>query len=759
MAPIVISAQDKKPKVALVLSGGGAKGLAHIATLQALDSLGIVPDLIVGTSMGSIVGGLYAIGYSGDSIAKIALTTNWDKIFSGDVSLLDVGVEEKSEFKRYLIEFDWKNGKPKLKSSLINDQNLREFLSLLVFPAYQINDFDKLSIPYRAIATDIVNGKEVVLGKGSLAMALRSSMSIPSIFSPVPYENTLLVDGGVLNNFPVDVAKSMGADIIIGSDVGGGMVPKEKLDNIATLIFQTGMLSSNLKNPVNRELCDILIDNVPHLTYSTGDFTNSSEIYEEGKIAVNMNIAALSELAEKIKKYKQRTHQLPFTPPTVNIDTIIFSDISDANMDLVRARTNIQPHKEYQPSELIEGIDRAMGTNIFNQITYNPVLIDGKFGFELKGFEKARHQSKVALHYDTFRGVGLFLNYTSRNVIGNASRFLVSIDVAEQPGYRVQYQKNFGELKNMWWRSEVLGQRLLQDFYQSGEKIDDLKYKYFQFDNQFNKNINSLQSYAGIGINYENTNLKPTSDPDIVDNVFSLNNYNFKNVEIYLHYNYNTQNLVFFPTKGMFINARISRSFYHEADILFSDETIPEIKGPTNGFTKLGLSIDKRISFNKKITGILGAKSAFIFADDLKPDEVSFLEYGYGGSYSLGGYLIRPRKDDYVFPGLNEGELVANQFMMINLGIQFQTMSNLFLTPHFHIASVGFDNFDEYIKDAFNPKGNWQDLTETSTLMSGGITASYHSLLGPINFDVSYVNNIKKVRVFFGIGIQFNRSH
>jgi len=757
--PQLIISQDKKPKVALVLSGGGAKGLAHIPTLQLLDSLGIVPDLIIGTSMGSIVGGLYAIGYSGDSIASIAKTANWDELFGGGVSLRDVGVEEKSEFNRYLIEVNWKKGKPKLKSALINDQNLREFISLLTYPAYNINDFDDLAIPFRAMATDIVNGKEVILENGSLSMALRASMSIPSIFRPVPYKNTLLVDGGVLNNFPTDVAKSMGADIIIGSDVGGGMAPKEKLDNIATLIFQAGMLSSNLKNPPNRKLCDILIDNVPHITYSTGDFTKGAEIYEEGKIAANQNRSALIALSEKLKKYDQRDHKLPVVPKSIVLDTVIFKDISEENMSLVRSRTNIEPHKEYTPEEIIEGINRAMGTNLFEQITYNPVLDDGKKGLQINGFEKAHHQSKVSIHYDTYRGVGLILNYTSRNVIGRASRFFFFFDVAEQPGFRVQYQKNFGKQKNWWWRSELLGQKLTQNFYISGEKVDDLKYGYIKFDNEYNRNIDPLKSYAGIGVNYEKTRLRPTSNPEIIENIFDLNDYQFRNIEIYGHFVYNSMDLVFFPTKGTLFDVKLGRSIYHEIELDFTDEETQDIDGSTNGFTKLAINFEKRIAFRKKITGIIGAKTGFIFMDELNSEDVSFIDYGFGGSYSLGGNLIRPRKDDYLFPGLNEGELIVTQFMMLNLGIQFTPLKNAYITPHFHIASVGFGDFDDYIKDSFSPKGDWVEGLETSLLYSGGLTFSYKSILGPINFDVSYVNDIKQLRVFFGVGIQFNRSN
>ncbi|MGB3344157.1 MAG: patatin-like phospholipase family protein [Aequorivita sp.] len=274
---------DKKPKVALVLSGGGAKGLAHIPTLQVLDSLGIVPDLIVGNSMGSIMGGLYAMGYSGDSIVNIVKQTYWDELMGGAVTLRNVGAEEKAEFNQYFIELDWVHGKLKMGNFLVNDQGLREFLTVLTFPVYEINDFDELAIPFRAVATDIVQGKELIMDKGSLALAMRTSMSIPGVFQAVSYEETLLVDGGLLNNFPADVAKNMGADIIIGSDVGDEPFTKKSLEYLPTLMSQTTMLNSNIKRPQNRALCDILIDHSGKLSYSAADFDKALILYEDGK--------------------------------------------------------------------------------------------------------------------------------------------------------------------------------------------------------------------------------------------------------------------------------------------------------------------------------------------------------------------------------------------------------------------------------------------------------------------------------------------
>jgi len=748
-----------KPKVAVVLSGGGAKGVAHISLLQALDSLGIVPDLIIGTSMGSVVGGFYAMGYSGDSIAAITKNAKWDELLGGKTSLNDVSIEEKSEFGKYLINLDLIKGKPKASSSLLNDQHLREFLSLYTYPVYNVHDFDSLSIPYRSMTTDIVNGKEVLLKDGGLNVAMRASMSIPSIFRPVPYKDVLLVDGGILNNFPTDVAKEMGADIIIGSDVGGGMKPKEELEGITTILFQTAMLTSNIKNPASRALCDILIDHLPNLTYSTGDFANSKEIYEEGKIGTSQKLGELVALSKELKKYKQREHNLPGLNKTFVLDTVVFKDVSKEHLKLVKARTDIEPNKEYEIQDLIDGINRAMGTTLFNQITTKAIRVDEKLGLELTGFEKSNHQVKASLHFDTYRSIGLILNYTGRNVIGKSSRLLATADIAVQPRLRLQYQKHLGPKKSWWWRSEALGEFLEQKIFLDGKFADEMIYRYFQFDNEINKNLNSLTSYVGLGLNFENTHIKPKVDPEVNENVLLLEKYHFNNIEVGFHYTFNSLSTAFYANKGTFFKAKLARSLYNDLDLKFSDKALTEVNGGTNGFTKLSLEFEKRIQLKEKIVVIIGATTGFIIEDHLTSEDVSFEEYGYASKFFLGGNLLSPRESSYVFPGLHEDELNVNQFIKLNLAFQFNPINNIFLTPHFNFASVGFNDFEEYIKDAFSPKGNWAEQFETSDLISFGATASYNSYLGPVNFDVSWVNDINKVRVFFSIGLQLNISN
>ena len=747
--------QNKKPKVALVLSGGGAKGIAHIPVIQALDSLGIVPDLVIGTSMGSVVGGLYAMGYSGDSIAKIANSARWDELLGGKVSLNNVSVEEMGEFSRYLIDIDVKNYKPVIKSSLLNDQNLREFISLITYPAYNVSNFDKLPIPYRAVATDILNGKTVILGEGSIGLAMRASMSIPGVFKPVPYQNTILVDGGMLDNFPTDIAKNMGADIIIGSDVGDDKVTIEKLENLSTLIFQSTMLTSNLKNEKNKKLCDILFSHYPNLTYSTGDFNASKEIYKEGKIATNQNIPALVALAEKLKAFPTTKPQLPIIDRGFVLDTIIYNNFSRANLELVKKRADLETNNKYTIEDIAEGIRKAMGTNLFNQINYTTFSKDNKTHLQLNASEYYKSQMKASLHFDTFRGFGAIINYTGRNLLGESSRILVTGDIAQQPRIRLQYQKIFGQEKNWWWRSEAYAQRLTQDVFIQRKKADNLQFNAFHFENQINRNINSLKNYFGFGLNYHYTHLRPKTDPSF-NTIFTLRSYYLNQIEMDVHYHTDNLNKVFFASTGNKLQIALSRSIRQDVDINYANNSAQNYSGNLNPFTKINLNYENRIPIKNKVL-IMEASAGLLFEDKIQSNQISTAQFGYASKYFIGGYTPNPLKNSTTFAGLQENELNVSQFIKVNLSLQTNLASKIYLIPHIDVAAVGFQDFNDFKRNFYAPKGKWQDQDATSILLSSGATISYNTFLGPIIFDTSWVNN-NKLKLFFSIGLLFNPS-
>ena len=749
-----LNSQNKKPKVALVLSGGGAKGVAHIPTLQALDSLGIVPDLVVGNSMGSIVGGLYAMGYSGNDIAEIVKTADWDKLIGGGLSLDNVSNEEKSEFGQYVLNVDLIKKKLKINSFILNDQYLRTFIVSQTYPVYDVTDFDALSIPFRAIATDIVAGKEVILDSGSLALAMRASMSIPAVFSAVPYNNTLLIDGGILNNFPVDVAKNMGMDFIIGSDVGNGMLDIDKLDNLEALLFQAGMLASNVKNPENRKLCDILINHGPHITHGTSDFNKANAIYTEGKIALIDAIPKLIALSDTLRDYRQRERYLPNVKDTIVLNSVLFEGVSEDNLNLIKSRSGLFKKSEFNKTDVVKGINRAMGTSLFSQIEFGFIKEQEETVLKIKAKERSGQQLKLAVHYDNDQDTGLILNYTARNILGNASRSLITLDVSKNPKLRLQHQNILGQNKNWWWRSEAFGSNYKQGLFLSGFQVDEINYRFLNLSSQLNRNIDALKSYVGVGIAYENSNLKPTLPPELISDELRLKKYNYQTVLLNASYRYNSLNSPYFPTSGSSMAITYKASIDNTVD-LKTTANDSEFSSELNNYHKFILDASTRIPINSKTTAIAGMTSAFIFEDDLAENESSFLDFGIGIQYFLGGNTLLARSDTFLMPGLKEGEAYASQITKLNIGLQYELQKKLFLTPHLDVAVFGTQSFSDYLDNFGKSTSNWSETITNGFILSSGLTASYNSILGPIHIDASFVNGLDKVRFFVGVGYNF----
>ncbi len=210
-----------RPKIAYVLSGGGAKGMAHVGVLKVLEEVGLEPDFITGTSMGSIMGGLYSIGYSAEEISHIIETVDWGTVLTNEIPSNRVIMRRKHEYKRFILEMPVYNGKPELPAGLIEGQELSQLFSELSWKQAGVNDFNDFPYPFACIGTDILKGEKVEMNSGDLSSAMRASMAIPSVFTAVVRDSThILVDGGVMRNFPVQEALDMGADIIIGVYVG-----------------------------------------------------------------------------------------------------------------------------------------------------------------------------------------------------------------------------------------------------------------------------------------------------------------------------------------------------------------------------------------------------------------------------------------------------------------------------------------------------------------------------------------------------------
>ena len=314
----------KRPKVGLVLSGGGAKGFAHVGVLKVLEELEIPVDCITGTSMGSIIGGFYSMGYSAKEIEKMISMQNWDIVLTDYVYRKYIPLFDRDEYDRYAFSFPIKDRGVALPEGIVHGHNVLKLFSKYSLDFHSTTDFSKLPIPFACAGADIVNGEEYIMEEGYLPLAMRASMSIPTLFTPVNYDGRLLVDGGMINNFPVIKAKNMGADIIIGVDVQKGKKTKSELKNMNDIINQGIFFLGMDTYQKNKKYVDIYIK--PNIDgYSVSDFYKADSLIAIGERAARKMIPELMELKKKLGNDYQFKKQT-LKPPHDN-DTLFIKDI------------------------------------------------------------------------------------------------------------------------------------------------------------------------------------------------------------------------------------------------------------------------------------------------------------------------------------------------------------------------------------------------------------------------------------------------
>src|SRR5688572_1747521 len=298
-----------RPRIGLVLSGGGARGAAHIGVLKVLEENRVPVDAIAGTSMGAVVGGLYASGLSAKDIERVMTSVDWQDAFLDRPPRTDLNFRRKLEDQNFLVKFPLglKGGKFRLPRGLVQGQKLTQILRGLTLPVAQIQHFDDLAIPFRAVATDIVTGDRVVLDHGDLTTAMRASLSAPGVFSPVDNEGRMLVDGGLSSNLPIDVAREMGVDILIVVDCGFPLLERGKLVSVATVSNQ--MLAILIRHNTAEQrktlkATDLVID--PALgDFSSLDFNQHAKAMRIGEQAArgqSERLAALSVSADEFQR-------------------------------------------------------------------------------------------------------------------------------------------------------------------------------------------------------------------------------------------------------------------------------------------------------------------------------------------------------------------------------------------------------------------------------------------------------------------------
>jgi NTE family protein len=421
-----------RPRIGLVLSGGGARGAAHVGVLKVLEQMHVPIDAVAGTSMGAVVGGLYASGLSATQIEKLMTSINWQDAFRDRPPREDLTLRRKQEDETFLVKFPLgiQDRHIVLPKGLIQGQALTETLRRLTLPVASITNFDELPTPFRAVATDLVTGEAVVMGSGDLTSAMRASLSAPGVFSPVERDGKLLVDGGLADNVPVDIARAMGVDVVIVVDVGYPLLPAADLTSAPVISNQ--MLAILIRQNSQAQLAtlgprDLLI--LPALgNASSFDFAKVARVISVGETAARERgeqLAALAVSEQQMRRYVEQ-RELPRAPPPV----VSFIDVrpgSELYQPTVHWLFKDMLGKPLDPSAVAQRVSAIYGRGGLDTLDYQVVKNDDRYGLELDA-----HPSSLGTNYMRF-GLALQDDFQGNSTFNAAVRFVVG-DVTRNGG-------------------------------------------------------------------------------------------------------------------------------------------------------------------------------------------------------------------------------------------------------------------------------------------------------------------------------------
>ncbi|MFO7616408.1 MAG: patatin-like phospholipase family protein [Bacteroidales bacterium] len=393
---------QSRPKVALVLSGGGAAGLAHVGVIKVLEEVGMPIDFVAGTSMGSIVGAMYAMGMNSQEMRRLVMEMDWETLLTDAVPRSDLSFEYKEELEKYFYDFPITKEGVHLPAGLVAGTNITNMMAGLTWPAYHIRNFNQLPRPYLCIGADIVTGEQVVLTSGVLHDALRASMAIPTAFTPVEVHGKLLVDGGFINNFPAMEAKQMGADIIIGVDVQRDLYEKNELKSVINILKQISSLTREDVNVRNRQMCDILIrPRTPGA--GTLTFGLAYQIMRDGERIAREHYSDLKKLADQLNRYPGEPSNpiKPLAPvDSVYVREMAFIGLEHVSPDFVKSKLNLPFPAWLTAGEIYRALQRVYGTNEFVRVTYQLDPVFDGVRLTIRAEEKEQNLVHIGAHFD-----------------------------------------------------------------------------------------------------------------------------------------------------------------------------------------------------------------------------------------------------------------------------------------------------------------------------------------------------------------------
>ena len=687
----------KRPKIGLVLSGGGAKGFAELGVLKVLEENKIPIDYISGTSIGALIGVLYSSGYSTSEIENIVKTMDTSIFFADKIKREDLPMEEKIFSERYALSIPFEDYKLSLPKSLISGQSVYMTLKKHLWDTKDIRNFKDLPIPVHIMTTNINTGEEVVLKKGDLVKALASSMALPAFYNPISWEEEgyVLSDGLNSNNFPVEEVKKMGADIVIGVNVSAPLEDMEDL-NFITVLNQIQYYRSYDKTNNQKKMVDVLIE--PDTSkYFPLDFTQGKELIRIGEESALEKLPMIKELIpytdDKVRKKIIREE-----PMEVYVKEIKIKGLKNIDESFIGTIIKKEAPFYISKDEMEELIKRLYAFTFFERIFYE--FVDNTLIFNF--VEKSNDKLHLGFNYKNTDGksngkliVGLNLN--GLGLKNNKTN--IDLNISELPKFTARNYIYYG--KGVFGKFGLLTTLNYEksDVY----KYLDEKYPYNTFDKYeadfLLGSITGKRNLIGIGLDFEKIYFEDEEK-----------NSKEENIDYYIKWTYDSYDKTVFPDKGTYLKYMWNIDFKN----IFKEDKL---------YNNFNIYLNNNTPFSKKISLISSLNIANISGNNIPSSKYPLIKGMVEGG------------QDFSFYGLDSKGIITKNNILAQFGAKYNIEENLFVSA--------FTNF-----------GVYTDLDDTTKELSGyGISLGRNTDFGPLY--LTYSNSEKNRHIYLNFGYEF----
>jgi NTE family protein len=720
--------EDPDVKVGLVLSGGGAKGLAHIGVLKTIDSLGIRIDHIAGTSMGAIIGALYASGYSGKQLDSIFNEMDFENVISDYLPRASKTFYERENSERHAITLPFNDFKVTLPPAISRGQNVFNLLSRLTLHLSAIEDFEELPIPFFCMATDIETGQPVLLERGNLAQAIAASGAFPSLFQPVIIDDQVLIDGGVTNNYPLDELRAKGMDIIVGVDVQDGLANRDNLKTAPDILLQINNYRTINDMKIKSAKTDVYIK--PDIQdYSVISFDFGKQIIKNGERAAFKKIFYLKDIADK-QKSKARKPSNIILNDSITINTINIVGNEKFSRSYILGKLKFKGNGTISYQDFNEGINNLASTNNFDMFSYR--FIPRGDGYDLNAVlteNQINTYLKFGVHYDDLYKSAALINITQKHVLFDSDVTSIDVILGDNVRYNFEYYIDNGFYWSMGLRSRynafsknINAETLLEPSQITSTGLNKIGVELTDFTNQLYVQTLFRKDFS-LSLGAEHKRLNIISET-IINNsnnqetVFEKSDF----FGVFGTLKFDSYNNKYFPSKGFYFNGDFH--WY-----LSSSDYNNDFKQYSYAKADLGYAFKLSKSFSIN----LESQGGFKIGDNQNPSL----------DYVLGGYGNNFINNFVPFLGYDYLSIPGDSFVKGTIKLDYEIFKKNHINLIANYANVADNIFDS---------GEWI----TSPNYSGyGLGYSIETFIGPLEAKYTWSPETGESKWFFNLGFWF----